>query len=270
MRKYVAALWCAVVAISVPSITYAADVWDLASDNDDTASSTRNVLWHTAPVQVHDLKAQHGVADDDWFRIYPRALRSYEAQIVNITGDGNTWTNRIKRYGADGVTLLQNGVALDEGGLLTTLRWIHGSRSSPEFLRVLAGSVSPSSASQYSIQLRETTLYCPRYNDSGSQTSVLLIQRTDPDSSNPCSYEVRFNSSTGVEVGSAAGTLASAGAGNVLSVIQTGTVPGVGGTSGSAFVAHTCGFGGINAKVVQLEPSTGFSFDTSCTTRPTN
>ena len=121
-----------------------------------------------------------------------------------------------------------------------------------------------SSAAQYSIQMRETTLYCPRYNNSASQASTLMIQRTDPDNSNTCSYEVRYNNSAGVELGSSAGNLASAGAGNVLNVISTSAVPGVAGTSGSAYIAHTCGFGGINAKVVQLEPSTGFSFDTSC------
>ena len=55
-----------------------------------------------------------------------------------------------------------------------------------------------------------------------------------------------------------------------MNVIATATVPGVGGTSGSAFIAHSCGFGGLNAKVVALEPATGFSFDTTCATRSTN
>lgn len=269
MNRVLATLSCTAVLISLPSATHATDVWDLASDSDDTPASTKNVLWHTAPAQIHDLKSQKGVTDQDWFRIYPRGQRSYEAQIVNLTGDANTWVNRIRRYAADGVTLLQTGVALDEGGWLSTLRWIHGPRGSGEFLQVLAGSLNYSAASQYSIQLKETTVYCTRYNNTGTQVSVLMIQRTDPDSSNTCSYEVRYNNAAGGEVGSSAGTLANA-LGNAMSVISTQTVPGVAGTTGSAYIAHTCGFGGISAKVVQLEPATGFSFDTSCATRPTN
>lgn len=269
MRRTLA-LWSCAALIGVSAVVHAADVWDEALDNDDTAASTKNVLWHTAPAQIHDLKSPKGVLDQDWFRIYPRALRSYEVQIVNLTGDTNTWANRIKRYATDGVTLLQTGVALDDGGWLSTLRWIHGPRGSSQFLQVPAGNVDLSSGSQYSIQMRETTLYCPRYNNSGTQASVLIIQRTDPDNANACSYEVRYNSATGAELGSSVGNLASVGAGNALNVIMTSTAPGVAGTSGSAYIAHTCGFGGIEAKVVQLEPSTGFSFDTSCSARLTN
>jgi hypothetical protein len=81
---------------------------------------------------------------------------------------------------------------------------------------------------------------------------------------------VRYNSPAGIEVGATIGTLPPVFAGNAMGVIATQSEPGVGGTSGSAFIAHSCGYGGINAKVVQLEPTTGFSFDTACVTRPTN
>ena len=270
MRRDIATLLFAALVTSVPSVAQAVDVWDQATVHDDTAASTKNVLWHTAPAQVHDLKSQKSAADQDWFRIYPRAMRSYEVQIVNVTGDTDTGVNGIRRYAADGTTLLQTGVPLDEGAWMSTLRWIHGSRGSAEFLQVMADSLNTSSASQYSIQLRESTLYCARYNNSATQVSVLLIQRTDPDNSNTCSYEVRYNSPAGLEVGSSTGTLAAVSGGNALNVIATAAEPGVAGSSGSAFIAHSCGFGGINAKMVQLEPATGFSFDTPCVTRPTN
>jgi hypothetical protein len=268
MRRLLLTLSFATTVMSVSPAAQAVDPWDAASVHDDAAASTNNVLWHTAPAQIHDLKAQMGVADQDWFRIYPRARRSYEVQIVNVTGD--TGIDGVRRYAADGATLLQTGVALDQGASLSTLRWIHGPRGAAEFVQVLADGLNPSVASKYSIQLRETTAYCARYSNVGGQISSLLIQRTDPDNSTPCSYEVRYNTAAGVEVGSSTGTLAPVFGGNTMSVIATQSEPGVGGTSGSAFIAHSCGYGGINAKVVQLEPTTGFSFDTACVTRTTN
>jgi hypothetical protein len=45
-------------------------------------------------------------------------------------------------------------------------------------------------------------------------------------------------------------------------VLNAGTVSGVAGSSGAVTVAHDGRYGDLAAKVVALEPATGFSFDT--------
>ena len=50
-------------------------------------------------------------------------------------------------------------------------------------------------------------------------------------------------------------------------VINTPNVAGVANHKGGAQITHTCGYGNLKAKVVALEPATGFSFDTPCTVR---
>ena len=52
---------------------------------------------------------------------------------------------------------------------------------------------------------------------------------------------------------------------NGMIVVPTAGVTA--GTSGSIQIAHTCGYGKAQAKVVSVEPSTGFTFDTPCSPR---
>jgi hypothetical protein len=54
-------------------------------------------------------------------------------------------------------------------------------------------------------------------------------------------------------------------ANNGMVVVNTSAVSA--GTSGSIQIAHTCGYGKVQAKVVALEPATGFTFDTACSPR---
>jgi hypothetical protein len=265
-QKMLATLIAGTLTCSSPPCL-ATDVWDLAGDNDN-GTNTDNVLWHTAPAQIHDLAGQAGgtVIDQDWFIVHPRARRSYEVQFLNVTGDTDIWTGKPQRFASDGITLLQTGTNLDAGDWIVTMRWIQGASGATNYIQVVGENPTASSAAQYSIQLRETTMYCARYNNTGTQTSVLIIQRTDPDNGTTCNFEARFNNEAGTEVGAATGALAS---GNSMSVISTAGVAGVGATKGSAYIAHSCGYGGIAAKLVALEPSTGFSFDTPCSARPT-
>jgi hypothetical protein len=265
-RKMLAMLTAGTFACSSP-LSLATDVWDLAVDGDNAYSDTDNVLWHTAPAQIHDLQGRAGgtLIDRDWFIVNPRARRSYEVQFLNVTGDADVWNDPPQRFASDGTTVLQTGTTLDANDWIVTMRWIQGAANDTNYIQVVGDSTSLTAAAQYSIQLRETTMYCARYNNTGTQTSVLIIQRTDPDNFNTCNYEARFNNEAGTEVGSATGALA---AGNTMTVISTGGIAGVGATKGSAYIAHSCGYGGIAAKLVALEPSTGFSFDTTCNARP--
>jgi len=236
-----------------------ADVWDTAGDA--TTGATANVLWHTAPAQRHDLANSGGTPDQDWFKIFPRANRSYEVQVVNTTVDMSALYS-VTRTTAGGALLLASS-PLDPAGSTRALRWIAGPADAEERVQVV-GTASSTVNAQYDILLRETTLYCPRYNNSGTQVSVLILQRTGTEAPGPsCSATAYFYD----ENASQTATYSQAFTVNDMSAVGTHTIAGLPGTRGALHVAHACGVGGLKGKLVALEPSTGFSFDTPCTER---
>ena len=68
----------------LPANVSATDWWDGGTRKDNTATDTRNTLMHF-DLQVHDLQAGGGVADVDWYKIWPRLYRSYETVVFNMT-----------------------------------------------------------------------------------------------------------------------------------------------------------------------------------------
>jgi hypothetical protein len=254
MRASLVALLLSFVAAPV-----AADVWDTAGDA--IAGATANVLWHTAPAQRHDLANTGGTPDQDWFKIFPRANRSYEVQVVNVTVDMSALYN-VSRTTAGGA-VLQGSDPLDPSGSTRALRWMAGAVDAEERVQVV-GTASSTVNAQYDILLRETTLYCPRYNNAGTQISVLILQRTGTEASGPsCSATAYFYDENAAQTA----TYAQAFTLNDMSAISTTSIVGLPGTKGALHVAHACGVGGLKGKLVALEPSTGFSFDTPCTER---
>lgn len=253
MRASLVALLLSFVAAPV-----AADVWDTAGDA--TAGATANVLWHTAPAQRHDLANSGGTPDQDWFKIFPRANRSYEVQVVNVTVDMSTFYSVSRTTAGGGV--LQGSDALDPSGSTRALRWMAGAVDAEERVQVV-GTASSTGNAQYDILLRETTLYCPRYNNAGSQVSVLILQRTGTEAGASCNATAYFYDESAVQKA----TYPQSFTVNDMSAIGTHTIVGLPGTKGALHVAHACGVGGLKGKLVALEPSTGFSFDTPCTER---
>lgn len=250
---------------------WAHDDWDLATSSDDTAAGTINTLWHTAPPQIHDLQSPgSGQIDVDWFRIFPRIHRSYEVQVLNVTGDSQTWGNygeQVSRWDAAGATMYQSSDNLDIGGNhLNTLRWI-STANTEQRIWVNNQNTSSTAYSKYTIQLFDTTLFCPRFNNAGSQVSVLIAQAAFPDGAFPfggCNCTAYFYNEAGTLLTSSTWILNDANM-NVIALSSLGPLTG---QKGSARIAHDCGWGGIAAKLVALEPSTGFSFDTLCTYLP--
>jgi hypothetical protein len=113
----------------------------------------------------------------------------------------------------------------------------------------------------YRIRAFETTYSIPRFNNAGTQVTVLLLQ-------NPAAYTVTghvwFWSAAGALVGSEPFTL---GANETL-VLNTASVPGAAGVGGALTISHDGRYGDLTGKTVALEPSTGFSFDSPMTARP--
>lgn len=257
----------------------AKDAWDLSSDNDNTDSSTDNALWHTSPPQLHDLENNSGVADEDWYEITLLNRHSYEVQVTNITGDSNIFSDGLKRFSSTDITTpLQTGDLLESGAWMSTLRWIADTspyESDWQYIQVTSGDVSATSASQYTIKAYDTTMYCPRWNNYGTQGTVLIMQKSGAGTfgydettgeavDTSCTATVYWYCETGGIAATSTVTLEP----NNTVVLATPSISGLPGKKGSVQIAHDCGYGGIQAKAVAMEPATGFSFDTICSFLP--
>jgi hypothetical protein len=257
LKKQIGLYLAALALAGAPAM---ADVWDVAGDSDD-GSGTDNELIHGTS-QIHDLGVRPGpVADQDWYRIGQKPFSSYEVVVDSTTGDIGFNTNLLQRVDASGTTVIQNAVSITPGlDYSRSLRWANVT-SSPvniEYIRVatpVCGTTCTSN-DQYHIRSMETTIAVARFNNSGTQTTVLLTQNTSDVPINGTFFY--WNS---------AGTLLQTGTLNnfppkALNVFPTSNFPALVGQSGHITIAHTAPYGQLNVKTVALEPATGFSFDT--------
>src|SRR5262249_36100071 len=136
-----------------------------------------------------------------------------------------------------------------------------GSASNGEFVRVGdAGCGSACGADDvYRITAYDTSYTIARFNNTGSQVTVLLLQNPTGD---PVDGVVRYWSPNGSLVGAASFTLAAHG-GKTINTAAT-----LSGLSGAITVASLAPYGTLTGKAVSLEPATGFSFDTPMVPRP--
>jgi hypothetical protein len=257
-----------VLALLVASpMIWAQDVWDLTG-NDDGATTENQLTPGTW--QVHDMESTGGVADQDWFLVNQTPYSSYEVVVDGMTAG----------LGAVPVTVpgTELGVHLVYGGGLTVpsntlgapgaaralyFRNETGAAIDGDKIRVSnpACATSCSAAEQYRIQLNDTTYSVPRYNNSATQISILIVQNT---TARVVYFNAHFFDVNGTLVATHAQNLPPLG----TQVLNTSTVPNVAGTSGSIIVNNDGRYGALSGKVVSLEPATGFTFDTAMVPRP--
>ena len=115
-------------------------------------------------------------------------------------------------------------------------------------------------ADVYSLSALETTGFIPRFNNSGTQITVLVLQNLGEAA---VDVEVRFWSGTGVSLGGP--SIQSLGPRQSY-VLNTSTIAPA--SSGSITVAYTGRYGQLTGKAVAVEPATGFTFDTHLALRP--
>ena len=194
----------------------------------------------------------------DRYRIGQQPYSSYEVVVDALAGNPAL---QLDRVGATGTTVIQSGSPVTPTIDMTqSLRWENTTASVVDTERVRVGnSTCPTSCTAndaYRIRTYETTLAIPRFNQSGTQVSVVILQ-------NPTNAAISGH----VYYWSAAGTLLN-GTGLAFTLApkgaliqNSGGVPGVSGTSGTITVSHNGRYGDLAGKVVALEPATGFSFD---------
>ena len=158
-----------------------ADVWDTSSLDDDDSSTTDNEFVHGSS-QVHDLANDAAVADQDWYKITTFAFSSHEVVMDGVTGDISNGQSLDRVNSAGGV--LSSGVGLPGGSAYSlSLRWQNQTSTTVnEFVRVSGAQCSTTcnSLDQYSVRYWETSTSIARFNNVGTQTTVLLIQIPRP------------------------------------------------------------------------------------------
>jgi len=238
--------------------TTRADVWDVGTETDNDAGTDNELIHGTS--QIHDLGALGGVlADRDWYSVGQNGRSSYEVVIDSTTGDIGP-ADLLQLVLSDG-TLIQSAVPVAAGlGNSRSLRFLNTTAGTVtnEYVRVgpaLCGAACTVD-DQYHIRMMETTIEVARFNNAGSQVTVLLTQNAS---------DVPINAT--FFYWNAAGTLLTTGnlidfPAKQLNVFNTASFPALAGVSGHITIAHDAPYGTLNVKTVALEPSTGFSFDT--------
>jgi plastocyanin len=221
-------------------------------------------------VVLDSIELGHGsqVTEDlngapDRYRISQKPYSSYEVVVDAQAGNPELSLDRLD---ASGTLVLQAGQPVSSIDMSQSLRWENTAATAVDTERVRVGNTpcgtTCSANDVYALRAYETTLAIPRYNQTGTQTSVVVLQ-------NPTSYTV----SGRVYFWTGAGVLANAGgspftiAPKNAFVLGAGTVTGVAGTSGTITVAHNARYGDLTGKAVAIEPATGFTFDTPAVSR---
>jgi hypothetical protein len=209
-------------------------------------------------LRTHDLQDVGG-PDIDFSFIQEVPNHSYEATVMNTPlrfssapASGKATMNRCDATGA----ILTPGTPVNVFDGAFAARWI-ATTATYNYIRV-TGFAGLGADSGYDIQLRDTTYSIPRWNNSGTQITVLLISNT---TSAPVTGSIFFYDAGGALLATQPLSLPP----NGLQAVSTASIGPLVGSSGSAQVAHVGGYGALSGKAVSLEPSTGFAFDTAMT-----
>ena len=214
-----------------------------------TIKSAVGELAHGATF-FYDLAAQPGpAADEDVFRISQKPYSSYEVVVDATSGDIGAGSGPfVERVAPDGITVLQASIPIGTGSS-RSLRW-----SNTTSVEVDDQTVRVRSAQCGTDCGPETTYSVPRFNNAGTQITVLVLQNP---TNYPISGEVYFAIPSGALVAVQGFTLGP----KATVVLNTATVPGANGVSGAITVAHNGRYGDLAGKTVAVEPATGLSFD---------
>jgi hypothetical protein len=253
------------VALLSAAPARAIDPWEAPPFPDDN-SVTNNTLGHGG-TQTHDLD-QVGTAtnDVDWVTVPTLARHSYEVRLSD-TGAQFDWgvcpdCAQFERVNSTGTILTEDvgvvEVAPNES-YDRSVRWIATANTVREFVRITGHQdVTETASSVYTLRFWDTTYSIPRWNSSGTQTTVLMVTNL---TQAPATVNVYFYSGSGTVLATATYILQP----NALNVLNTAGISALAGQSGHIHIAHTAGYGGLSGKAVALEPSTGFTFDTNMT-----
>lgn len=261
-------------------------VGDTAIEEDETFTTT---LSNPVQATLGNAQAEGLILDDDatplssdelvpgWFQrgdlaaqpVYYRmsqaARSSYEVVVDELSGDAAPGL-LLERLASDNSTVMQSATAVGTGTSVS-LRWHNTSAGTLnlQHLRLRTGApgcgTNCGADDTYRIRLYDTTYRAPRFNSTGGQATVLLLQNRSAGSVSGTAY---FWSATGALLHGQPFTIAGRG----LYVLNTSTVTALQNRSGSVTIAHNGGYGALAGKSVAADPATGASFDTPVEPKP--
>jgi hypothetical protein len=246
----------------LPAAGWTDDRWEAGTYRADDTSATANELVHGSVQRNHDLQ---GVLDQDWMVLRSKTRHSYEARVSSGSAVWNPGTcdncAGFDRVTAAGSVLTPGGAdgALIDFASTLVVRWIADTGTN-EYLRAEARN-NLSALDTYDVELHDTTYFMPRFNNSASQVTILLIQNTKD---SPVTGEIDFTNGAGTLLSTQPLSIPARG----LLVLNSASIPALAGQSGSVTIAQLGGYGALTGKGVSLEPTTGFTFDTALAPLP--
>jgi uncharacterized repeat protein (TIGR01451 family) len=241
----------------------------VSANNSDFEQTTviprgRTELTHGSTLRA-DLAAAGGTADVDLYRMRQKPYSSYEVVVDASSGDvGLGEGPELERVGPDGSATLQTSQPVGSGPG-RSLRWENTTPNvvDDQFVRVRSLSCGTDCGPDdvYRIRARETTGSVPRFNNSGTQVSVVLLQNAG---AAPVSGRIYFWNTSGSLRHTQPFSVAPRG----LYSFNPSSVAALQGASGTVTVSSDAPYGVLVGKVVALEPSTGYSFDSVMESRP--
>jgi uncharacterized repeat protein (TIGR01451 family) len=210
-----------------------------------------------------DLAAAGG-PDVDLFRLHQEPFASYEVVVDASSGDFGAAGVTLERLATGASTVLQASAAVGTGAA-RSLRFRNDSSAAvdDQYVRVKSDPCGSGCGADDTYRLRawETTATVPRFNNSSTQVTVLILQNRSADA---VAGLVSFWDANGVLLHQQPLTLAP----RAVAVANTAALPALAGRSGSITIAHDGAYGTLAGKAVALEPQTGFSFDSPLAVRP--
>jgi hypothetical protein len=201
-----------------------------------------------------DLASAGGNPDVDTFAISQKPYSSYEVVVDATSGD----ISPVALDLTDGTTnVLASSVPIGTSQS-RSLRFQNTSAADidTQEVRVQSGDCTTNCGVDDTYRLRayETTSAIPRFNNSATQVTVLLLQ-------NPTDYTITSRAYFWDVNGVLLHTEVTTHAPKSLLVFNTSTIPALLGVSGTVTVSHDGRYSDLAGKGVALEPATGFSFD---------
>jgi len=242
-------------------------VWDVGTDDDNTFNSDNELV--NGLDQVHDMAAQQGgtVEDEDWYPFRHFCNNSYEILLDGITGavgNANTGSPTLEVLDSDHTSVLANSVPVSSLGIARRINIICQGSDSEQVNHVRVSQpdcgLSCVNTDQYHIHFRDTTALVPRFNNSATQVSILVLQNS---TSTIVNTAVVAYDATGTTIGYVYVDLSA----NQVTAINLATVSAgvLAGKSGGLKIVNNAPYGALAGKVVAVEPATGFTFDTPLT-----
>jgi hypothetical protein len=236
------------------------DGWATIVDDDAGVAGQRQEVSHGL-VARRDFAA----APQHLYALRQERYASYEVIVDAPFGRAGGATGpQLARVAADGTTVVQSSSPVGTGHS-RQLRFLNdtGSAQQAQFIRVQAASCATgcTAADGYRLRAFETTYTIPRFNNSATQGTVVIVHNP---TTRPVALRLRFWSASGTLLFTQSQNVAPRG----VYAMNTTTIGALAGQSGTVTIANDAGYGELDGKAVALEPASGYSFDSPMAARP--